>query len=166
MKFRGITPVGAAGLLLLAAVDFWLVAIVTREILLEDAAAADKAEWNAHLVASPAVAAKQKPIDDYREIIVHPVFFKSREPWVAPPPVAVAPPPPPPPVDPGVVLGGIMIKSELKTAYLFSRAAAASGSWIKEGDAFMGWKVVSISKGGAKLEQMGRSVELTLYPEP
>jgi len=169
MKLRGTSPIGAAGLLLLLGVDLWLLKIVGIEALSETPGIAEKAEWNANLAAAPGAAAKPKVIDAYREIVTRPVFFKSREPYIAPPPpppvVASAPPPPPPPVvDPGLALGGIMIKKELKTAYVFSRAGA-NGAWTKEGEAFMGWKVVSISKGGAKLEQAGRSIDLLLYPE-
>jgi hypothetical protein len=167
MKLRGTSPIGAAGLLLLLVVDLWLLKIVAAEVLSENPAVADKVEWNANLVASPRAVAGQKPIDAYREIVAHPVFFKTREPYVAPPPPpppVVTPPPPPMVVDPGLALGGIMIKKELKTAYLFSRAGA-NGAWTKEGEAFMGWKVVSISKAGAKLQQAGRSIDLLLYPE-
>lgn len=164
MRFRGISPIEAASLLLLMGIDLWLLKIVAIEILSEDPSVADKVEWNANLAASSQGPAKQKPIDAYREIVAHPVFSKSREPFVPPPPpppVAVAPPPAP--VDPGLVLGGVMIKHDFKKAYVFSRAGT-NGAWIKEGEDFMGWKVVSIGKGGAKLEQMGRSIDLSLYP--
>jgi hypothetical protein len=167
MKLRGASPIGAAGLLLLLVVDLWLLKVVTTEVLSENPAVADKVEWNANLAASPGAVAGQKPIDAYREILAHPVFFKSREPYVAPPPPApavIAPPPPTIAVDPGLALGGVMIRNDFRKAYLLSRGGA-NGAWVKEGEDFMGWQVVSISKSGAKLQQMGRSVNLFLYPE-
>jgi hypothetical protein len=167
MKFREIAPVKAAGLLVLV-IDVWLTLIVASELLSDQTSTlAEKVEWNANLATSAATIAKQKPVDSYREIVAHPVFFKSREPWVAPPPpppIAVSPSPPPAPVDPGLELGGVMIRNDLRKAYVFSRGAT-NGGWIKEGDDFMGWKIVSITKGAAKLQQAGRSIDLLLYPE-
>ena len=90
----------------------------------------------------------------------------SREPFV------LAPPPPPRlqcclrpvVVDPGLVLGGVMIKNDVRKAYVFSRSNA-SGAWASEGDDFMGWQIRSINRTGAKLEQKGRSIDLQLYPQ-
>ena len=73
---------------------------------------------------------------------------------VAPPPVAV---------DPGLVVGGVMIKRGLSKAYLFSKAGSC-GAWAGEGETFQGWKVKSVKSTGVKLEQTGRSIELSLYP--
>jgi hypothetical protein len=67
-------------------------------------------------------------------------------------------------VDPELALGGISSKRNSRRAYVFSRGGA-NGAWIKEGEVFMGWKVVSISKGAAKLQQARRSIDLLLYPE-
>jgi hypothetical protein len=154
-------------LLLVIVVDLWLVIVAAIELLSDDAASADKIEWNANLAVSGDAMAKPKPIDAYREILAHPVFFKSRTPFVAPPPpppAAVTPPLPPVPVDPGLAISGVMIKEGFKTVYVLSRGAD-NGSWIREGEVFMGWKVVVVSEGGAKLEQGGRSIELTIYPQ-
>ena len=111
--------------------------------------------------------AAAKPVDAYREILVRPIFFRSREPYVPappPPPPAVAAMPPPVVVDPGLVLGGVMIKNGVRKAYLFSRANIAGGTWISEGQDFMGWSIRSVSGADAKLEQQGRSIDLRLYP--
>ena len=108
-----------------------------------------------------------KPIDAYREILARPIFFKSREPFVPappPPPPVVAAMPPPVVADPGLVLGGVLIKNGVKKAYVFSRANAGAGAWISEGQDFMGWSITSVSGAGAKLEQQGRSIDLRLYP--
>jgi hypothetical protein len=166
MKFRGITPVSAAGLLLMIGIDLWLGIVIAVE-LLSETATAGKVEWNANLAASADGVAKPKPIDAYREIVAHPVFSKSRAPFVAPPPpapVAVAPPPPPAPIDPGLTIGGVMIKGGFKTVYVLGRGAN-NGIWVREGEIYMGWKVVVVNKAGAKLEQGGRSIDLLLYPE-
>ena len=67
-------------------------------------------------------------------------------------------------VDSGLVLGGVMIKNDVRKAYVFSRAKAG-GAWIGEGDDFMGWQIRSINKTNAQLEQKGRSIDLQLYPQ-
>jgi hypothetical protein len=167
MKLPGITPIGAAALLLVVMFDLWLATTIAMALLFRSTIAADRIEWNANLAPSPETAAKQKPIDAYREIVVRPVFFKSREAWLSPPPpppVAVALPPPPPPVDPGLAVSGVMIRNGQRKAYVLSRSGA-NGGWVGEGEDFMGWKVVSVSGAGAKLEQAGRSINLSLYPE-
>jgi hypothetical protein len=94
-----------------------------------------------------------------------PLFFKTRAPFVPRPP----PPPPKPtpaPVvqaDPGLVLGGVVINRDLRKAYLLSKADPR-GAWVSEGDNFMGWKIVSVERTGAKLQQSDRMLELQLYP--
>jgi hypothetical protein len=112
---------------------------------------------------------KSKPITAYGQTPAKPVFFKSRVPYVPPAP---APPPlpkpvaapPPAPVDPGLVLGGVVILENARKAYIFSKADSR-GSWLGEGDSILGWKVESIDAMTAKLRQAGRSIELELYPK-
>jgi hypothetical protein len=169
MKMR-ITPLSLVGLLIILGVNAELLFATMTGIVSDNSAAADKVDWQPSLRASTGSAANRKPIEGYQQILARPVFFKSREPYVPPPPPPPpAPPPavimPPPPVviDPGLVLGGIMIKNDVRKAFVFSRAGA-DGSWTAEGEEFMGWKVRSINGTGAKLEQQGRSIELQLYP--
>ena len=83
--------------------------------------------------------------------------------WPPPPPAVIAPPPPVV-IDPGLVLGGVLIKNGVRKAYVFSRANTGGGAWISEGQDFMGWSIKSVSGAGAKLEQQGRSIDLRLYP--
>ena len=102
----------------------------------------------------------------YQEILDHPVFSRSRAPFVPPPP---APPPKPasPPVvfvDPGLVLGGVMVAESTKKAYLFQRANR-DGSWVAEGEDFVGWKVQSITTDAVRLEKDSRVLEVRLYSE-
>jgi hypothetical protein len=165
MKLR-IAPLGLVGLLTAIAVNAGLLAAIATEVVSDNLAAADKADWNPNLPASVGNIASRRPIEAYRPIVASPVFFKSREPYVppppAPPPVMIATPPPVV-IDPGLVLGGVMIKDTIRKAYVFSRSAAG-GTWTAEGEEFMGWKVRSINGSGAKLEQQGRSIDLQLYP--
>lgn len=162
-----IAPLGLVGLLIAFGANAGLLTIVVTEVVSDNLAAVDKVEWSPNLPASIGNVANRSPIDAYRQILTHPVFFKSREPYVPPPP---APPPAliaaprPVAIDPGLVLGGVMIKNNVRKAYVFNRAGAA-GTWTAEGEEFMGWKVRSINGTGAKLEQQGRSIDLQLYPK-
>jgi hypothetical protein len=103
----------------------------------------------------------------YRETLAHPVFYKTRQPFVPPP---TTPPPATPntaalpaPADPGIALGGVAINSDLKKVYLFSKANSL-GAWVREGETFMGWTVQSVGPEGAKLRQADRELRLELYP--
>jgi hypothetical protein len=162
-----ISPLGAAGLSIVLGLNIWLLAAIATEVVSDRAVNTDKVDWNLNLAASVGNVASRKPIEGYRQLLEHPVFFKSRAPFVPvpkpPPPVLIAAPPPPV-VDPGLVLGGVMIKSDVKKAYVFSRAGT-SGAWTSEGDEFMGWQIRSINRTGVKLEQKDRSIDLQLYPQ-
>ena len=164
MKWR-IAPLRIAGLLTIVGINVVLLVEVTTQIMSDDPVTVDKVDWNAHLSGSVASAAGRKPLEAYGEILAHPVFFKSRQPFVppSPKPTAVAVAPPPVVVDPGLVVGGVMIKNGLNKAYLLSRAGGG-GAWATEGEAFQGWKVTSVDKSGVKLEQSGRFIDLQLYP--
>jgi hypothetical protein len=163
---RQISPFRAVVLLFAFGVNAWLLLAVAAELASSDFAVPEKAVWNPQLASTGEKVPTAKPIDAYREILARPIFFRSREPFVPappPPPPAVVVPPPPIAVDPGLVLGGVMIKKDMKKAYVFSRANT-SGTWASEGDEFSGWQIRSINGAGAKLEQSGRSIELKLYP--
>jgi hypothetical protein len=162
-----MTPLGAVGLVSVIAINAWLATAIVAELGSDPMTGPGKADWNVSLSAAPATPHPRKPLDAYPEILAHPVFFKSRAPFVPPPPAPPAPvmvaPPPPSFADPGLVLGGVMINQDVKKAYVFSKASA-SGAWTREGDEFMGWQVRTISGTAAKLEQRGRSIDLQLYP--
>jgi hypothetical protein len=105
-----------------------------------------------------------KPVGTHSEILAHPLFYKTRAPYVPPP----RPPPAPPKTvvsaaaaDPGIALGGGDARGS-KKGHLFSKGGA-TGAWIVEGESFMGWKVQSIDAGGAKLQQADQTIELQLY---
>jgi len=159
--FRAIVLVFAVGVIA------WLLLAVAAEFATGDLSVIERAAWNPQLSSTLEKVPAAKPIEAYREILARPIFFKSRAPFVPPPP---PPPPvvlsmaPPVVVDPGLVLGGVLIKKGIRKAYMFSRANAGGGAWINEGQEFMGWAIRSVSATGAKLEQQGRSIDLLLYP--
>ncbi len=66
-------------------------------------------------------------------------------------------------VDPGLAVGGVMIKGGLSKAYLFSKSGP-DGTWVAEGETFQGWQLKSVDRAGVKLEQGGLSLDLQLYP--
>jgi hypothetical protein len=68
-------------------------------------------------------------------------------------------------VDPGISVAGIMISGAIRKAYL-QRKPEPTGTWVREGDDFMGWRVQSISASLAKLRQNDRTIELRLYADP
>jgi hypothetical protein len=162
---RRIAPVRAAGLLIVLCVNAGLLANVAMQLASDGSAVTDKIDWNVNLTGSVANATNRRPVESYGKILARPVLFKSREPFVPPPPAppAVTVAPSPVVVDPGLVVGGVMIKSGLSKAYLFSKAGSG-GAWAGEGETFQGWKVKSVSRTGVKLEQTGRWIDLSLYP--
>jgi hypothetical protein len=164
---RHISPFRAVVLLFALGVNAWLLLAVAAEFASSDLAVTEKAVWNPQVASSGEKVPTAKPIDAYREILARPIFFKSREPYVPPPPPppVIAAMPQPAVVDPGLVLGGVLIKNGVRKAYVFSRANAGAGAWISEGQDFMGWSIKSVSGAGAKLEQQGRSIDLRLYPQ-
>lgn len=164
MRWR-VAPLRAAGLLIVLGVNAGLLATVATQLASDGSAVADKIDWNVNLTGSVANATNRRPVESYGQILARPVLFKSREPFVpappAPPSVTVTPPPVV--ADPGLAVGGVMIKNGLSKAYLFSKAGPG-GAWAEEGETFQGWKVRSVKSTGVKLEQTGRSIELSLYP--
>ncbi|WP_315813950.1 MULTISPECIES: hypothetical protein [unclassified Bradyrhizobium] len=160
-----MTPL--AGVLgLLACLDVLLGARLATLVVGGEAPGAGRAAWDAPVPRAMASVAGRQPLETYAEILAHPVFQKSREPFVPLPP---APPPPmpvvaPPPVaaDPGLAVGGVMINGGTSKAYLLSKTGA--GSWINENETFQGWRVTSIEASGVWIEQAGRAIELQLYP--
>lgn len=159
-----IAPLAAAGLLALAGINAWLATIVLEGAVAGDAAVVGSVEWSPKLSPSTDAMPNPKPINAYGQTLAHPIFFKTREPFVpAPRPAAVAPNAAPAPVvDPGLILGGVLITPDLKKAYLSSRADPR-GTWVSEGESFMGWTVASIDEAGVKLQQQGRTIALQLY---
>jgi len=163
-----IAPLTFVGLFGLVGLNAWLLAVVTADHAPEQEMAAATTDWNQKPLPTEAQPHDPKPISAYGQTLATPVFFKTRLPYVAPPP---APPPtakptvapPPASVDPGLVLGGIMITDGARKAYVFKRADS-QGMWLSEGETLLGWKLLSIDPASARLQQAGRSIELQLYP--
>ncbi len=164
-----ISPLAAAGLLALAGVNISLLIAIAGDVAPETHASTGPAEWTPSLSAATESIPNPKPILAYEQTLAHPIFFKSRGPFVAPvkaaPPAAVpAAPLAPIFVDPGLVLGGILMNGGVNKAYL-SRKTDPNGTWVTQGESFVGWKVRSIETGRAKLEKDGHVIDLWLYPE-
>ncbi len=164
---RRIAPITAIALIATGSLNLLLVWEIVRFVLSNDVTMSGRSAWDAGL-SSIADATSRKPLESYAQILARPVFFKSREPFVAPPPT---PPQPPAQVqssvaagDPGLIVEGVMIKAGLSRVFLLSRGGA-NGTWVSEGEAFQGWQVKSIDRTGVKLEQSGRPLELQLYPK-
>jgi hypothetical protein len=166
-----ISPLAAAGLALLAGVNLWLLSIILGDATGEGAPPVAAPAWDAKLSGPGRDGAAAKPISAYRQTLAQPVFFKTREPYVAPPPrpaapptpVAIPKPPAPVVVDPGLTVAGIIIGAGVRKAYIHGKSDP-HGSWVSEGEALTGWKVQTIGPDGVKLQQQDRTIELQLYP--
>ena len=165
-----IAPLAAVGLAALAGVNVWLLTIVFADATGEGPLPVAAPAWEAKLSAPARDDAAARPINTYRETLAHPVFFKSREPYVpprpapAPAPAVVAKPPPAPViVDPGFTVAGIIISEGVRKAYIHGKTDP-HGSWVSEGESLTGWKVQAIDAGGVKLQQQDHTIELQLYP--
>jgi hypothetical protein len=163
-----IAPLAVAGLLFLGGANLYFFTAVFDQTASDGPPASSDVKWvpSNGKPADPVVIAK--PIEAYKVILAHPVFFKTREPFIPPAPSPPAPPPKatqaPAAVDPGLILGGVMTNPRLRKAYLLTKANSA-GSWVNEGEIFLGWKLQSVDVGSAKLQQQDRTIELQLYPQ-
>ncbi len=163
-RWRVTSPVGV--LAVLGTINLVLGAKLAILGLGEETVGSQRVAWNAELPRSMAGYAERPRADAYTEIVARPVFSKSREPFVPPPP---APPLPVAPqqavtADPGLIVGGIMITTRESKAYLLNKAGGGVGSWVDEEGMFQGWKVKTIDASGVRIEQVGRVIELQLYP--
>jgi hypothetical protein len=166
-----IAPLAAAGLAALVAANAWLLTVVFADPKADEPAGVAAPAWNPKLPGAGGGTATAKPLAAYRETLAQPVFFKTREPYVAAPrpvappptPAVVAKPPPPVIVDPGLAVTGIIISRGVRKAYLHGKTDA-KGNWVSEGETLTGWKVQTIEPGGVKLQQHDRTIELELYP--
>jgi hypothetical protein len=166
MSRSRVPPLILFGLGLLAATDSWLLLRTVGPLISGGYAATEERSQASWLPKLEQVQALTTAPVSYQEILDHPVFSRSRAPFVPPPP---APPPKPASptvvfVDPGLVLGGVMVAESTKKAYLFQRANR-DGSWVAEGEDFVGWKVQSITTDAVRLEKDSRVLEVRLYSE-
>lgn len=164
-----IAPLALMSLLALAGLNAWLVAVVTVDHGPKEDINPARAERSPRPLLAEAPPYNPRPISAYGQTLAKPVFFKNRLPYVPPPPAPQPPPKPavapsPAPVDPGLVLGGIMITNGVRKAYVFKKGDSR-GTWLSEGDAIMGWTLEALDTMSARLRQAGRSIELQLYPK-
>jgi hypothetical protein len=162
-----IPPLLVAGLMALGAADVWLVTVALDDTAPSGRVATAPVEWTPKLSTSGDGTLMTAPVDRYTQTLAHPVFFKTREPFVPPPPVVPKAVVIPPPVfvDPGLVLGGVIILPTVRKAYLVSKADQR-GTWVSPGEAITGWKVQSVDRTSIKLQQQDRIIELQLYTQP
>ena len=167
MKLR-LSPLALSGFLVMGCIDAWLLTVAVGALATSDELPSGKFEWSSRLSPADGETLAAKPTSAYNEILLRPIFFKTRAPFVPPPPPPPPAPPPqaaiprPPPPDPGFVLRGVTIARGIRKAYLTSNAGPA-GTWVNEGETFMGWKVESVSSTSTKLQQQDRTIELDLY---
>jgi hypothetical protein len=157
---------GHCGLVIVGGLNFWLLAMIVSDLRSVGGITVGKVEWKPNLTPSMERTGNKKTIDNYKQILARPIFYKTREPFVPPPPtLSVAKAAVPAIVaDPGFVLGGVTITSEIKKAYIYTKTNN-SGTWTSEGDNLMGWKVRSVERGSVRLEQEERVIEVWLYPQ-
>ena len=165
----GIAPWRAIVLAGLVSLNVGLAAIAASALLSDDGPAPASVDWKPPIASAGTAPPDPKPIAGYLQTLAHPIFFKNRAPFVPPPPT----PPPPPPMmrpsqsqavaDPGVLLGGIMVMQGARKAYL-SRKTDPSGTWVADGEDFMGWRIQTIDAAGIVLTNGERKIDLKLYP--
>jgi hypothetical protein len=158
-------PLVLLGLALLTAANVWLLLMAAQQATSEDQSAAEGPGWTPRLPSLEDARAQSTATISYQEILAHPIFSRSRAPYVPSAPPAPKPSPPPAVfIDPGLVLGGVMVNGAVKKAYLFQKTDK-SGAWVGEGDDFVGWRVQSITAAVAKLQKETHVIEVWLYPE-
>jgi hypothetical protein len=163
----GIPPLAAFLLVALVGLNAWLIKFAVGEMQPIVPAPAAAAHASTGTPSTPSVTElEQKPLAAVSEILAHPVFFKTRTPYVPVPPPASANARATPAVitpDPVLMVTGIVITDRLKKAYLLKQNEA-QGIWVTEGETVLGWTVETIYPKGIALKQSNRTIEFSLYP--
>jgi len=165
MRLR-TSPLFIACLGALAVFDVYLISAVVQEMTFDDSTATDDASWVPRLARPDSTGTQARQAAAAQDILTHPVFSRSRAPFVPPPPPVPKGPAVATPVftDPGLVLGGVMLSGETKRAFLL-RKANHLAEWAGEGDEVEGWKLQSVTAETATLQKESHVIELRLYPE-
>lgn len=145
-----------------SSVNALLLATITSDIL-SDNPAIEEVKWVPSILGTVDGVKNRKPIAAYSQVLERPIFFKSREPFVAPHVPQLAKVAPPFVPDPKFILGGVMITGANKKAYI-SNETNVPGVWVVVGDKVSGWNVRSIYEASVSLQQQNRIVEVPLYP--
>lgn len=160
------SPLVIACVAALGMFNVYLLSAVVQEMTSDNPTEADGASWVPRLARPDSTRTQARQAAPDQDILRHPVFSRSRAPFVPPPPSAPKAFAMAAPVftDPGFVLGGVMLNGEAKRAFLL-RKANHIAAWAAEGDDVEGWKLQSITAGTATLQKENHVIELRLYPE-
>jgi hypothetical protein len=90
MTTRVVSP-SVIGLMLVVGVNVWLLTVIAAHIVSNDSAVVGRSDWTPNLSKLVEDSRNRKSIGAYNQILMQPIFFKSREPFQAPPPVPPAP---------------------------------------------------------------------------
>ena len=108
-----------------------------------------------------------QPLEAYRETLSRPVFTSTRRASEIIAASANTPPSPtlnqqqgdaPPPIQ----LSGVSIIGEARKGYFVS-PGENEGTWLTEGDQYLGWTVISITPIGARMRQNQTEIHIKLY---
>lgn len=158
-------PLVLFGLSLMAGANGWLLLATVQHVMSADRAETEQPGWTPRLPRLEDAQTLTTATVTHQEILAHPIFSRSRAPYVPPaPPAPKSAPPPAVFIDPELVLGGVMVHGTVKKAYLFQKTNQ-NGAWVGEGDDFVGWRVQSITAEAAKLQKETHVIEVRLYPE-
>jgi hypothetical protein len=143
--------------------------LLQRELFQEPASAEAPAGGEVELPAlPPAPAFAPPPPEDFAELASRPLFAPSRRPPappVAPPAEAEAEPTPAVAAAPLLAsLVGITITGEGRAALIAVPGARAR--WLREGEAFEGWRVEAILANAVRLSRGDEAAELELPRHP
>lgn len=166
MRLR-TSPLVIATLAVFAAFNVYLMSSVMQETASDDPKATASARWVPKLASPESTETQAKPsAAPDQDILLHPIFSRSRTPFVPPPPPPQKAPAVAPPVftDPGFVLGGVMLNGQAKRAFLLQTRNHVA-AWASEGDDVEGWTLKSITAEAATLQKESHVIELRLYPE-
>jgi hypothetical protein len=183
MRILRLSPLVAAGLILLVTLNLGLASSVFRLLGNKERAAISKIEWQPARP-SPGTMGVPPRLEKsrFQQTLTRPIFMHDRRPYTPPPPppprivkpVAAPPPPkpqppkddkpaPPPPItNPGFRLAGIAIVDQTRQAFL-TMPGKQEGIWLKEGETMTGWAVTRITSEMVTIEKSGQSFDLLLY---
>ena len=80
-----VAPLTVAGLLLLGSIDAWLLATLVENTVSDGQIVTASTRPATKVRDLPHEEPEAKPLDTYNRIVVQPLFFKTRTPYVAPP---------------------------------------------------------------------------------
>jgi type II secretory pathway component PulC len=156
---RSLTPVQVLCLSTLVLINGWFIGVIAfADWRLE--AAADSPTGVAVTGAVVKGGRTVPPLESFNQVLAQPVFFKSRQPFVAiqaKPAAVIAPAP-----DPGFIVGGVIIRGGVRKAFIYTRDKSV-GAWTEVGQKVMGWEVRSVDENDVTVEQQGRSLKVRLY---